>query len=118
MRNMAFSMTTDQVRKGTKTVTRRRGWANLKPGQHFCAIVKGMGLKKGEKVERLAILRCTGNRLERLNKIADEEGGPAKEGFPEMTAEQFIAFFVKTHPKCHPFHWVNRIEFEYVKFLP
>jgi len=32
MRNMSFSLTTQQCREMTKDVTRRLGWAILKPG--------------------------------------------------------------------------------------
>ncbi len=85
MKNMAFSLTTAQVSAGIKTVTRRTGWAGLKPGELFCAVVKGMGLKKGEKVQRLAILRCVSNGRESLSElVADPKHGKEearKEGF-------------------------------------
>ena len=32
-RNMSFALTTDQVRKQSKTVTRRMGWRKTKPGE-------------------------------------------------------------------------------------
>jgi hypothetical protein len=54
MRNMSFSLTTPQVYAGTKTVTRRLGWRFAKAGQRVCAVEKGMGLKKGEKVKRIS----------------------------------------------------------------
>lgn len=56
MRNMSFSLTTPQMRDRTKTLTRRLGWYSLKPGDRVQAVVKGMGLKKGEKVERLCVI--------------------------------------------------------------
>lgn len=115
---MAFSLTTDQIRKGTKTVTRRMGWQKLKPGQEFCAIVKGMGLKPGEKVVRLAILRCVSNRCEPLANMLTEKDAAAKEGFPDWSPHQFAAFFCKTHTGCTPHTKIQRIEFEYVRFLP
>ena len=122
MRNMAFSLTTAQVSAGIKTVTRRTGWANLKPGTLFCAIVKGMGLKKGEKVQRLAILRCVANKPERLCAlVSDAKYGKEearKEGFPEMSGARFVSFFVSSHPGTDAHTRVNRIEFEYVRFLP
>ncbi len=61
-RNMSFSMTTAQFRARTKTVTRRLGWWNLKPGDVIMGVEKAMGLKKGEKVKRLGrirIVRCS-----------------------------------------------------------
>lgn len=122
MRNMAFSMTTAQVRAGTKTVTRRTGWANLTAGTEFCAIVKGMGLKKGEKIERLAILRCITNRPEALAVlIASPAYGKleaAREGFPKMTGREFVKFFIEGHKGTDAWTHVRRIEFEYVRFLP
>ena len=45
---ISFSLTTPQFRDGTKDVTRRLGWTFLKPGDRLCAVVKAMGLKKGE----------------------------------------------------------------------
>lgn len=122
MKNMAFSLTTAQIRDGSKTVTRRTGWADLKPGQLFCGIVKGMGLRKGTKVERLAILRCVSNTPEPLNKlIADPAYGRSearKEGFPQMNGERFVIFFCRSHKGTDSSSIVNRIEFEYVRFLP
>ena len=32
-RNMSFTLTTWQIREQTKTVTRRKGWQFLKPGE-------------------------------------------------------------------------------------
>lgn len=57
-------LTTDQVRNRTKTVTRRLGWKFLQPGDIVNAVKKGMGLKKGEKVEvlgQIKVVRC--NRM-------------------------------------------------------
>ena len=47
MRNMSFALTEAQLLDGTKTVTRRLGWTMLKPGDHFRAVRKAMGLRKG-----------------------------------------------------------------------
>ena len=41
---MSFSLTTPQFRAQTKTVTRRKGWVFLNPGDHVLGIEKGMGL--------------------------------------------------------------------------
>lgn len=118
---MAFSLTTEQVRLGQKTVTRRTGWADLEPGELFCAIEKGMGLKKGAKVRRLAVLRCVSNRPEGLwHMIERPEYGRAearREGFPEMDGAAFIEFFCRTHRGCTSSSKPNRIEFEYVRFF-
>jgi hypothetical protein len=113
MRLMAFSLTTPQVQARTKTVTRRAGygWLALKPGQRVQAVEKGMGLKKGETVNRLAVLRIVDVRLEPL--IAIDQADVSAEGFPEMTPHEFIAFFCRTHRGTQPTDEVVRVQFEY-----
>lgn len=113
MRLMAFSLTTPQVQARTKTVTRRAGfgWLALKPGQRVQAVEKGMGLKKGETVNRLAVLRIVDVRLEPL--IAIDQADVNAEGFPEMTPHEFIAFFCRTHRGTQPTDEVVRVQFEY-----
>ncbi len=110
--NMSFSLTTPQFRARTKTVTRRLGWRNLKPGEQFVGVVKGMGLKKGDKVERLGKAICVSNRTEPLNLISEEDC--VKEGFPHFTPEQFVQMFCK-HNGCQPNQEISRIEFDYVE---
>ena len=109
MRNMSFALTTPQFLDGTKTVTRRNGWKFLTAGTLICAVEKGMGLKKGEKVKRLGVIRITSVRREPLNAITQEDC--IAEGFPDLTPEQFITFYAK-HNKCKPDTLVTRIEFE------
>lgn len=112
MRNMSFMLTTDQIRNRTKTVTRRIGWTFLKPGDLIQAIEKGQGLKKGETVNRLAVLRVKSIERSRLNEISPQD--VHREGFPQMTREQFIQMFKATHKGCRVATPVTRIEFEYV----
>lgn len=126
-RNMSFAITTEQFRSRTKTVTRRNGWWNLRPGQIVCGCVKCMGLKPGEKIDRLGLIRILSSAA------SPEEGEPLRRmvenidyGFTETTKEGF--------PEGHPKHWPsvfaemfianmggdldtprNRIEFEYVE---
>lgn len=117
MRNMSFALTTEQVLKGTKTVTRRLGWALLEPGERVQGVEKGQGLKKGEKVRRLRVIRARGVRLEALECMtADEAYGRrecAREGFPHLSPAEFVAMFCRAN-KCKPQTTVTRIEFEYV----
>ncbi len=47
MKNISFALTTKQFLDGSKTVTRRLGWANLKPGEILMACEKCMGLGPG-----------------------------------------------------------------------
>lgn len=98
-RNMSFALTTEQVLKRTKTVTRRIGWKHLKPGDLFWAVKKAMGLKPGEKVERLALCRCVKNYSERLSSMW--EADVAREGFPGMSQKEFVAMFCK-HMRVQP----------------
>jgi Uncharacterized conserved protein len=112
MRNMSFAMTTSQVQARTKSVTRRFGWWFLEPDTEIRAVKKAMGLKKGEKVEELAVIRVVSTRKEPLNAITQDD--VIREGFPDWTPEQFIAMLVE-HYKVDPRKLVNRIEFEYVE---
>ena len=113
-RNMSFSMTTEQIRKGTKTVTRRMGWWNLKPGEIVNACVKCMGLKKGEKIEMIRQIRVVSTRGEMLCNVTRDD--IIREGFPEKGRGDFIVFFMRGHKQCKgdPRATVNRIEFEYL----
>jgi hypothetical protein len=115
---MSFSMTTEAVRNRTKTVTRRLGWDSIKPGDVLCAVKKGMGLKKGEKVERLALIRVVSTRWEPLYAVlyCDEEE-MRREGFPGMSVYEFMDMFCRAN-RCNQYRLVNRIEFEYVQDDP
>jgi hypothetical protein len=111
MRNISFSITTDQFKNRTKTVTRRLGWKNLKPGDHLMGCKKCMGLKPGEKIERLGEIRVVSVRREPLFVINDSDC--PKEGFPHMDRIDFINMFCKEmHVMAD--QEVTRIEFEYV----
>lgn len=115
MRNMSFALTTEQIRKRTKTVTRRLGWTFLKPGDLICAVEKIRGLKKGEKVKRLATLLVTSVSRESLEELFAAPNGwdeVAHEGFPGMSPDDFIDFFAESH-KCAKGVVVTRIAFEY-----
>lgn len=112
MRNMSFMLTTDQVRRREKTVTRRIGWLFLKPGDLVQAVEKGMGLKKGETVTRLAVIRVESCRREPLDSITADDC--RREGFPEMTPAEFVEMFRRSHGRIEPGEPINRIEFSYV----
>lgn len=115
MRNMSFSLTTPQILARSKTVTRRIGWAFLTPGDLIQAVEKGMGLKKGEKVRRLAVLRVTDVRREPLSDGFQHVGDAENEGFPDLMWDEFTDMFCQTHRGCTPDTVVTRIEFEYVE---
>jgi len=111
-RNMSFSITTEQVRNRTKTVTRRNGWWNLKVGDILNAVEKGMGLKKGERVKVICQIRVKSAKAEQLSYINGNE--IIKEGFPEMTKAEFVEMFIKSHKGVEHSSYINRIEFEYL----
>lgn len=118
MRNMSFSLTTPQVRAGTKTVTRCIGWAFLKPGDRIMACVKCQGLGKGGKIEKIREIEVVSVRREPLismctlstrKRMEETEA----EGFPDLSCDEFVAMFCK-NMGCTPDAIVTRIEFKYV----
>lgn len=111
-RNMSFKLTTQQIKDGTKTVTRRDGWWNLRRGEIINACVQCQGLKKGEKITVLRQIRIISTQQEQLDHITKEEC--VKEGFPDLTPAQFVTFFCETHKGMRPTFDINRIEFEYI----
>lgn len=121
-RNISFAMTTRQFLDGTKTVTRRLGWENLRAGDELCAIEKGQGLKKGEKVKRLGMIRVINVRREPLDLIATDlvygRCEVDREGFPGMGINEFVMFFVRGHKGCTPQSIITRIEFKRVPTPP
>ena len=108
MRNISFFLTTKQFLDGSKDVTRRMGWKNLKPGDRLMAVEKGQGIKKGE-LKRLGPIEVVSSRRERLYEITKEE--TIREGFPKMSPFEFVDMF-KEHMKCNADAWVTRIEFK------
>jgi hypothetical protein len=115
---MSFALTTSQVLDKSKDVTRRLGWLNLKPGDLIQPVKKCMGLKPGEKVEKLRRpVRVVSVRRERLDEMTsrlhygiDE---CRREGFPRMLPTDFVAMFCSSHKGCKPDSVVTRIEFTY-----
>lgn len=107
-RNMSFSITTQQMYQGAKVVTRRLGWDNLKAGDIICAVEKGMGLKKGEKVKKIGLIEILSVTREPLSRVTYTEC--VREGFPEMTPAEFITMFCRAN-KCTSDTLVNRIAF-------
>jgi hypothetical protein len=113
VRNIAFSMTEAQIRNKTKSVTRRLGWADLKPGTLLQPVLKSQGLKKGEQVEKIGgPIRVVSVSVQQLRDITPQD--VFREGFPKMTVREFVTMFKKTHRACYIDTKVTRIEFEYV----
>lgn len=88
MRNMSFALTTPQAYAQVKPVTRRLGWWNLQPGELVQQVVKGMGLKKGEKIERIHVIEIVSVTPERLNLMA--ENARVREIFTERQWLQLL----------------------------
>lgn len=112
MRSISFALTERQFLDGSKTVTRRLGWKNLKPGDLLCAVRKSMGLKKGESPVKLGVIRVVSVRREQLFRIEGDE--MAKEGFPGYDPRAFVEMFER-HMKCKWTDEVTRIEFERIE---
>jgi len=112
-RNMSFALTKEQIKNRTKFVTRRFGWLFLKPGDVLNAVEKSMGLKKGEKVKKLALIRVISVGEEPLSEITKEDC--ILEGFPDYEPVDFVNMMIDhSQGKVKPDDEANRIEFEYI----
>lgn len=112
MRLISFSMTEKSFVAGTKTVTRRLGWQNLKPGDRLMGVNKCMGFKPGEKPRFLGEIEVVSVRRERLDAITlDDVKAEGVAGCE--TVEAFVSGFCKAM-KCQPDTEVARIEFRKV----
>ena len=111
---MSFMLTTQQILDETKDVTRRLGWGKLTSQTQLNACEKCMGLKPGQKIIRLKVIEVVSVRWEPLSAIRDEPDGCKREGFPDLTPDQFIEMFNR-HMGGGPDLMVNRIEFKYLR---
>jgi hypothetical protein len=110
---MSFMLTTGQVLDRSKTVTRRSGWLRAKVGDIVQPVRKGMGLKKGDTVERLGPpIRFTDVR--RLPLDAGMTWAECQlEGFPSMSPRAFVDMYVEHNGGTRD-QLVTRIAFEYL----
>lgn len=120
MRNMSFALTEPQMLRQCKHVTRRLGWRFLNVGVFLQPVKKCMGLRRGEKAERIGGgIEVVDLRREPLGRMTDEPKYGAmecaREGFPDMTPAEFVAMFCATHRGCTPKTIITRIEF---RFMP
>ena len=117
MRRMSFALTTGQVRRQEKTVTRRMGWLFLNPGDLVQPVVKGMGLAKGQKHEKIGgPIRVKSVRRTFIAEVGNGAYADdlAREGFPDMRQAEFIGMFCKAN-RCKAGDLCTRIEFEYME---
>lgn len=106
-RLMSFAKTVEQIEAGSKTVTRRDGWAVLKPGDVIECVDRSPRMGKGFR--RLGLRRVVSIRFERLGDITPED--VTREGFPGKTTEWFVQMYCA--PKApDPDRVVRRIELE------
>ena len=110
MRRMSFAMTTDQIRKGTKTVTRRFGWWFLKPGDVVLPVEKSRCVRNYDLRVLRGPLRVVSVRKEPLDSIPTDDC--AREGYPEFSPQDFVDMLCG-HYRCMADKECNRIEFEY-----
>lgn len=76
-----------------------------------------MGLKPGEKIERLGRIRVVSVSHEPLSLMDERKYGDREaslEGFPEMYGDSFVHMFCQ-HMGCDRDQIVTRIEFEYME---
>lgn len=121
MRNMSFGLTEVAMLEGSKTVTRRLGWLQAKPGDLLRPVRKCMGLRPGE---RITVLRdpimVLDVRREPLRRMTDD----VDYGFAECALEgfgdhpdyrwpsAFVAMFCAAHRGCTPETVITRIAFD------
>lgn len=129
-RLMSVSMTTQAVIERRKTVTRRRGWTFLRPGDRLTLCRKVQGRKPGEPLERLAEVEVVSVRRESLwhlvtginpqivdgawvrDYVADEM---VREGFPGLDPDEFVRrYFINGQGMAYDDR-VTRIEWRYLE---
>jgi hypothetical protein len=112
-RLMSVAFTEQAVVDRTKTVTRRKGWTFLKPGDRLTLCRKVQGRKPGEPLVRLAEVQVVDVRREPLFKVRDP-GEMAREGFPGMAWFTFCNEFFWKAQRIHATDDVTRIEWRYL----
>lgn len=111
-RLMSVSLTEQAVRERRKTVTRRKGWTFLRPGDRLTLCRKVMGRKPGESLVRIADVEVVDVRREPLTAITRED--VAREGFADWSPLRFAQFFTD-HMGGDLRQEVTRIEWRYIE---
>lgn len=107
-RLMSVTFTEEAVRARRKSVTRRKGWRDLKPGTRLTLCRR----LRVSPIVRIADVEVIDVRRERLEQITAAD--VAREGFPGMSPAEFIdTFFVKAQ-SMRPTDEVTRIEWRYL----
>jgi hypothetical protein len=119
---MSVAFTEQAVVERRKTVTRRKGWKFVKPGDRLTLCRKVMGRKPDEPLVRLAEVEVVSVRREPLGLLDPGPGVPdgygwsevALEGFPGMHPGVFIKRFFREAQGLMPDDDVTRIEWRYL----
>lgn len=118
MRNLSFMMTGPQFLDRSKDVTRRLGWLFAKPGMVVMGVEKSQGLGKGGKIKPYGPIEFVSVQREALSLMIIEpvygRDECRREGFPGMTPEEFVEFWMKGHHIKDPATIVTRLEFKYL----
>ncbi len=104
VRRISFALTPEQIRDRSKTVTRRTGWAGLKPGDRLLATSHMLG---GDPLCEIEVVSV---REEPARAITDDDVD--REGFPGKGAAWFLAM-LERELGVKPEDTVRRIEFRY-----
>jgi hypothetical protein len=115
-RLMSVAFTEQAVRDRIKTVTRRKGWKFLKPGDRLTLVRKSMGRKPGEPLVRIAEVEVISVRREVLKTITPDD--VAREGFPGMHPIDFCHEFFVAAQGMSLEDTVTRIEWTYLPDYP
>ncbi len=114
MKYMSFALTVDQMRNQKKTVTRRLGWKNAKPGDRVMAVEKYRGIRKEDRVEIGVIEFVSVTRESLVTSAIGWRLDMDREGFPDMDPSEFVTMFCR-HMRCGPYDEITRIAFRFVE---
>ena len=125
-RLMSVALTADAVIERRKTVTRRKGWLMLEPGDRLTLCRKTRGRKPGEPLERLAEVEVVSVRrepLRRLTPLAELSTASRRfyphdemilEGCPGMDTAEFVLRYFIDAQGMRASDLVTRIEWRYL----
>lgn len=117
-RLMSVAYTEQAVIERRKTVTRRKGWRFLKPGDRLTLCRKVQGRKPGEPLVRLAEVQVVSTCQQLLRAMSMDltygQHEVEREGFPGMDPDEFVQRFFVEAQSMSPDDWVTRIEWRYL----
>lgn len=117
-RLMSVAFTEAAVRERRKTVTRRKGWLMLKPGDRLTLCRKVMGRRKGEPLVRVAEVEVVSVRREPLTALLDASTyGSVEmelEGLAGLPPYDFVYHYFEWKQKIPRETVITRIEWRYL----